>query len=105
MDVRSFLFIKEQGGAQMFGRFGMLIVLVAVFACTGLWKGTKVLVPMMNKYTVLGVGIMVAAIVLSALSGKIAGKFREDMHDRAGAITRLSALVLCGIGAIVVFCG
>ena len=89
----------------MFGRFGVIFILLIVLLCTGYVSGSKTMELNVDAAVIPGIVIMIAALVLSAAAPKLTGKLPYEKQQAANMLIRLGSVFLCGIGAIVVFCG
>jgi len=89
----------------MFGRFGIVILLMIVLVCTGMISGSGSFTPNTDGNIIPGAIIIIVALVISLSAAKIVRKLPEEKRQTAANIIRLFSVFLCGIGAIVVFSG
>jgi len=89
----------------MLGRFGIVIVMIAVLVCTGVLSESERFVPNIGMSVLPGVVIMIIAILFAAAADRIAGHMPEEKRQLGLLLIKLGAVILCGIGAIVVFSG
>lgn len=89
----------------MFGRFGVIFILLIVLLCTGFVSGSETIGLNVDAMIIPGIVIMIAALILSAAAPKLTEKLPSEKQQAANMLIRLGSVILCGIGAIVVFCG
>ena len=89
----------------MTGRIVPVILLLAVLACTGVMSGMEGIGFSLERSHIPGLLLMVLSVVCLIAGPKIAEKFPEEKRTAVWAIMRLLSVVVCGLGAIVVFCG
>jgi len=87
------------------GRIVPVILLLAVLVCTGVISGIEGIGFRMEGKYVPGLILMILSIVCLVAGPKIAGKFSGEKRSAVNAIIRLASVIICGVGAIVVFCG
>lgn len=89
----------------MRGKYGFWIILVIGLLGAGVFSGERGNVPHWTGNTVFGLVIMLIAALTAAGAEKVAEKLPFEDKRTAHIIVRLGAVVLCALGAIVVFCG
>lgn len=89
----------------MLGRYGFIVILVLVLAVTGVLTQDTALGFEMKAQYVPGLVLIAAAAVLIATAGRLTAGMPEEKRKNAESLVKLGALILAGIGAIVVFCG
>ena len=89
----------------MRGKYGFWIILVIGLLGAGVFSGEGGSTSHWTGSTVFGLVIMLIAALTAAGADKVAEKLPFEDKQTAHIIVRLGAVVLCALGAIVVFCG
>lgn len=105
LDERSFFISADRGGEDMFGRLGIVIIVIAAFVCTGVLTDSENFALQMDMSFIPGLIIMAAAVVFACSAPAILRKLPEEKRQQAEVIIKLSSVVLCAAGALMVFCG
>ena len=89
----------------MFGRYGAIFILIAVLVCTGMLSAADAFELNISGVSLAGSVIMLASVLAVVFSKRIAAAASPEKRKKVILILKLAAVFLCGIGAIVVFCG
>ena len=82
----------------------LLFVAVAVVALVSLGD-LKLQRPRLNALGIAGIGVMALGAVAALASGRLTAFLPEDRREEAVPAMKLAGVLVCGVGAMMVFLG